>query len=84
MGASSIWHWLIVLALLGGVMVVAIGAIWAIARRLGKPATSSAAMGTATARPARARLAELAELKAQGLISDAEYAEKRREIVKSL
>jgi hypothetical protein len=83
MGSFSIWHWLIVLVLLGGLMVVVIGAIWAIARRFGGAPAPTAAHAPAP-RPAPARLAELAELKAQGLISEAEYAEKRREIVKGL
>ncbi|HYT32511.1 MAG TPA: PH domain-containing protein, partial [Thermoanaerobaculia bacterium] len=45
----------------------------------------TAAAGGPTARPAtRERLAELESLKQQGLVSDAEYASKRQEILSGL
>ena len=54
--------------------------------------SSAAAMGAAAAhgpaaapvRPAAERIAELEELRRRGLLSDAEYADKRAEILRSL
>lgn len=71
MGGFSIWHWLFVLAFLAGTLALCIWLIFRFAVRRSSPTPA-------------ARLQELAALKEQGLVSDAEYERKRRELLQQL
>lgn len=76
MGMFSIWHWLILLfvfALLASV----VGLVFWLAMRASNKPGNPVAM-------ARTRLRQLEELKAEGLISNEEYARQRAVIVREL
>ena len=70
------WHFLIIVGVLAAMILIALAIVFLIvylARR--RPAGSGG-----TADPAR-RLAQLDQLRAQGLVTEAEYDAKRREIL---
>jgi uncharacterized membrane protein len=71
LSAFSIWHLLVVLVFLAISLAIIVYVIRRIARSSSRPAPES-------------RLYELAELKAKGLISDAEYAQQRADIVRGV
>lgn len=81
MGSSSIWHWLIILFVLGSMMLLVIGAIVWIVRASARRGAAPTAAGRPTAAE---RLAELGTLKAKNLITDAEYSERRKAILSEL
>ncbi|HZP65179.1 MAG TPA: hypothetical protein VFB32_02620 [Rudaea sp.] len=68
MGSLSILHWLVVLIVVGVILGVL---VWAL---------SKLARGASTEQ----RLQELAALKSAGKITDAEYAEQRARIIRSV
>ncbi len=76
MGMFSIWHWLILLFLFA-IAASLVGLIVWFAKR------SSTAPGNPVAN-AQKRLQQLEELRAQGLISNEEYARQRAAIVTGL
>ena len=82
MGGFSIWHWLVVLVIFGG---LAVGFVWLVvsmSRR--KPASSSNARvstGASSLGDADNRLKKLNELRAQGLIKESEYQKQRASII---
>ncbi len=67
------WHALVILAVLGGIALVVLAIVFLVVRvfrrRAGDPST---------------RLRELGRLRDQGLLSEAEYAAKRQEILGQL
>ncbi|KAB7772513.1 SHOCT domain-containing protein [Xanthomonas maliensis] len=79
MGGFSIWHWIIVLGFLASIGGVIAAIVWS-ARRTAGPSPGSS-RPTAAPSPTQARLAELDTLKAQQLISDEEYHQRRAQIL---
>lgn len=86
MGSFSIWHWIILLLVLGIPATLVGLLVWLAARGSGKSAR--AAMPVPSRPPplpsTGARLQELATLKSQGLISEAEYEQKRAALLDDL
>ncbi|GEM_PF-686869 len=85
MGGFSIWHWLIVLVLLGGAALMIGLVIW-LARRASRPAQVQTVMPSVSAQAAsvESRLRELDMLKEKGLITDAEYTSRRADILRAI
>jgi hypothetical protein len=78
MGSSSIWHWLIILFVLGSMMLLVVGAIVWMVRASARRGGTTGNTGTRTAAE---RLAELGSLRARNLITEAEYSERRKAIL---
>ncbi|MGY0561351.1 SHOCT domain-containing protein [Luteimonas sp. A277] len=89
MGGFSLWHWIIVLFVLG-ILAAIIGLIiWLIVRVTRRPHAATApstppAIATASSLTVESRLQELANLKSKGLITDSEYEERRSAILQSV
>lgn len=91
MGGFSIWHWIIVLFVLGTCAGV-VGLIVWLAVRTSRPPKAPPAMPDPRPTPIESpvesaiesRLRELDGLKAKGLVSDAEYEQRRAAILDSL
>lgn len=86
MGNFSIWHWIILL-LVVGIPTILVGlVIWLATRASGN--SVRAAMPVPSRPPplpsTGARLQELATLQSQGLISEAEYEQKRAALLRDL
>jgi cytoskeletal protein RodZ len=84
MGSFSIWHWIIVLVFLSLPLVIGL-VVWLIIRAVRKNAPappSSVPSGSNTSRGStESRLQQLADLKAKGLITQAEYERQRSAII---
>jgi hypothetical protein len=73
MTSLSLWHWIIVLLMLG-IPAIFLGLlIWFIVRA-----------ATKSGRTTESRLQELANLKSKGLVSEAEYEQQRSSIVQGV
>lgn len=87
MGGFSIWHWIILLLALGIPTALVGLAIRLAVRASGKSAhatTPAPSMPPPPFSSTGARLQELATLKSQGLISEAEYEQKRTALLDEL
>jgi hypothetical protein len=71
----SIWHWIVVLLVIGIPIAVIGGIMWFVVR------TSK---GVAPLRSIETRLWELTNLKSKGLITDAEYEQQRAAILRKI
>ena len=89
MGGFSLWHWIILLFVLG-ILAAVIGLIiWLIVRvsRRSSTATSSRvqpAFSAPSELSVEPRLQELANLKSKGLITDSEYEDRRAAILQDV
>ena len=89
MGGFSLWHWLVVL-LIVAVPILAIAlTVWLVVRltKVSRPTSHADGNPPALApSPARAeqRLQELTSLRAKGLISDAEYEDRRNAVLSDI
>jgi hypothetical protein len=80
MGSLGIAHWLVLLIMLGGGAGLLSLLIWLIARS----SRSAAPAIAAPRRSAADRLRELDAMKAEGLVSEPEWARRRAEILDSV
>lgn len=89
MGSFSLWHWVIVLFVLGipaAIIGLLIWLIVRVSRRSKVVATpgTQPAPAVSSPPPVESRLQELANLKSKGLITDAEYEERRSAILQGV
>ncbi|MEA9564335.1 MULTISPECIES: SHOCT domain-containing protein [Xanthomonas] len=82
MGNFSIWHWIVVLVFFGMIAAVISIIVWAVKRASRKP--GAIAGNTTAATTTQSRLDELNRLKSQQLITDAEYTQRRAQILSEL
>ena len=88
MGGLSIWHWLILLAMLA-ILTIIFGAIWFAVhfyRRSAArtPPALSQTISAPTPSTTESRLQHLADLRSKGLITDSEYEQQRSMILKGI
>lgn len=83
MGGFSIWHWIILLAVIS-IPVVAVFLIVVLVNRSNKPPAATGAAPPPIGQSIEARLRDLDALRARGVVTDAEYAERRAAILGSL
>lgn len=88
MGSFGLWHWIIVLMVLGIPVAIAGLVAWLVARASKQPPAASRAVPPPIPngiRPSTAsRLQDLAELKEKGLITDAEFEQQRAAILREV
>ncbi|NZA27800.1 SHOCT domain-containing protein [Luteimonas sp. SJ-92] len=86
MGSFDVWHWIVLLFILG-VPAAIIGLIvWLVVRASRRPVSAAGAaappVGPAgSPSSAESRLQELASLRARGLITESEYGQRRTAIL---
>lgn len=83
MGGFSIWHWIILLAVIA-IPVVTVFLIVVLVNRSNKPPAIPGAPPPPIGQSIEARLRDLDALRARGVVTDAEYAERRAAILGSL
>ena len=87
MGGFSLWHWIIMLVIIGIPALLVGVVIWLIARcsrRSGNAAATTHTIPSSASQPVASRLQELAKLNSAGLLTDTEFERKRAEILESL
>jgi hypothetical protein len=82
MGSFSIWHWLIILFVIGIPFSILGAIVWLIIRATRKSALPAARI--ASALTPEARLEELFQLRSKGLISLAEYEQQRAAVLDNI
>lgn len=88
MGGLSIWHWIILLAMLA-ILAIAVGVVWfAVHLHRRTAAKTPSALSQAIPAPisptTESRLLHLADLRSKGLITDSEYEQQRSAILKGV
>lgn len=84
MGGFSIWHFVILLVMLGFPLLIGAVVWWAIRANRRPPSAAQAAPPPLPSASVEQRLRELDALKEQGLIDQAEYADRRERILAAL
>ncbi|MBB5940754.1 MULTISPECIES: SHOCT domain-containing protein [Xanthomonas] len=83
MGGFSIWHWLVLLVMLGVPLLIGV-VVWLAIRAQRRRPAAAAPPPLPPAASVEQRLRALEQLKAQGLIDAAEYARRREQILAAL
>lgn len=85
MGGFSLWHWIILLFVLGVFASIVGLIIWLIVRVSRRPSTAASPSVSAPSQPStESRLQELANLKTKGLITDSEHEDRRAAILQDV
>jgi len=88
MGGFSVWHWIIVLFVLGIPAAIIGLVIWLVARATRRPGASgspgSPTIVAGASPTTQSRLQELANLKSSSLITESEYEERRSAILQGV
>ncbi|WP_420007355.1 SHOCT domain-containing protein [Xanthomonas sacchari] len=82
MGGFSIWHWLVLMVMLGIPLLIGVVVWMTIRAQRRRPAAVAPPLPPAAS--VEQRLRALEQLKAQGLIDAAEYARRREQILATL
>lgn len=83
MGGFSIWHWLVLMVMLGIPLLIGV-VVWMAIRAQRRRPAAVAAPPLPPAASVEQRLRALEQLQAQGLIDTAEYARRREQILAAL